>query len=497
MTLAQIWESLEGENRVQSRGWRESYAAKLLVTDVAAIAAGAFAPILFGVGSGDTAAALARGLISLGEVPANAVFAGTLSLVWLLVLAVLQARDFRVIGEGSAEYKLILNSAWAMLGLVAVSALALQLVFSRPYVISALILVTVLLICSRGLWRIWLRSERRHGRHSSRVVVVGSMESAEVIARDLVRRSEAGYHVVGACVADETSARRLKVSGVPVLGGVHEVSEQMARVGADTVLMTDGHNLSPQEIRAMSWSLQPGRQHLVMAPSLTDIAGPRIHTRPVAGLPLIHVETPKYSGFARFLKRAFDTAVSAALLLVLSPVFLFCAIAIKVASPGPIFYGQQRVGKWGNTFTMLKFRSMVVNADAQLAGLLEDQGSNSTPLFKIKSDPRITPIGRIMRRYSIDELPQLVNVFVGQMALVGPRPQVAGEVELYDSAAARRLIVKPGMTGLWQVSGRSSLSWEESVRLDLYYIENWTFSGDLLILWKTFRAVVDPGDDAH
>ena len=231
-------------------------------------------------------------------------------------------------------------------------------------------------------------------------------------------------------------------------------------------------------------------QRLVLTPNLTDIAGPRIHARPVAGLPLIHVETPRYEGTDRVVKRGFDILFSVLLLVVLFVPLGIVAIIVAVTSPGGVFYAHERVGRGGEPFKMLKFRSMTADADARLAGLLKDQGTSDKPLFKVQNDPRITRIGGFLRRYSIDEIPQLVNVLRGEMSLVGPRPQVAGEVALYDNAARRRLIVKPGMTGLWQVSGRSNLSWEESVRLDLYYVENWSLTSDLAILARTVRAVI-------
>jgi lipopolysaccharide/colanic/teichoic acid biosynthesis glycosyltransferase len=183
--------------------------------------------------------------------------------------------------------------------------------------------------------------------------------------------------------------------------------------------------------------------------------------------------------------------------LLLSPVLLVVALTVKLTSPGPIFYRQERIGRGGKPFGMIKFRSMIVNADAQLATLLEQQGTSDKPLFKVTDDPRITPVGRFIRKYSIDELPQLFNVFLGEMSLVGPRPQRPAEVALYDDIAHRRLRVKPGMSGLWQVSGRSALSWEDALRLDLYYVENWSLASDIIILFRTFKAVFMPEDTAH
>jgi exopolysaccharide biosynthesis polyprenyl glycosylphosphotransferase len=312
------------------------------------------------------------------------------------------------------------------------------------------------------------------------------------LAGVLKSSTQAGYRVVGACVPRPTGLEELPGTTVPVLGSFDDLQLALALTEADTVVITSSDDLPAARIRELSWSLEPGRQHLVMAPALTDIGGPRIHARPVAGLPLIHVETPTYDGFKQFAKRGFDLTGAGLLLVLLSPLLIVVALIVRFTSVGPVLYRQQRVGLNGEPFNMLKFRSMRVNADAQLADLLKKQGTSDRPLFKVTDDPRLTKVGGFLRRYSLDELLQLVNVLRGDMSLVGPRPQRDGEVALYDKAATRRLYVKPGMSGLWQVSGRSSLSWEDSIRLDLYYVENWSVAGDLVILWRTLRAVISP-----
>ncbi len=205
----------------------------------------------------------------------------------------------------------------------------------------------------------------------------------------------------------------------------------------------------------------------------------------------MHVELPNYDGGKHLLKRMLDVTLASLALLVLIPVFLVVAAAIRRDSAGPVLFRQVRVGRNGGTFRMLKFRSMVSTAEADLLDLL-DQNEGSGPLFKLKNDPRITRVGRTLRKYSIDELPQFWNVLVGDMSLVGPRPPLPAEVQGYEDHVHRRLFIKPGLTGMWQVNGRSNLSWEESVRLDLYYVENWSLTGDLIILWRTFRVLVAP-----
>jgi exopolysaccharide biosynthesis polyprenyl glycosylphosphotransferase len=228
---------------------------------------------------------------------------------------------------------------------------------------------------------------------------------------------------------------------------------------------------------------------LLVAPGLVEVAGPRLHIRPFEGLPLLSVEQPRFEGWRRVIKSAMDRSVAFGALLVFAPVFGLLALAVRLSSPGPVFYRQQRVGLGGEPFTMLKFRSMVQDADDLIAGLSDGNDADGL-LFKMRADPRVTPVGRWLRRLSLDELPQLVNVLNGTMSLVGPRPPLPREVALYDSSVSRRLLVKPGLTGLWQISGRSDLPWEEAVRLDLRYVENWSLALDVQILWKTARAVV-------
>ena len=242
-------------------------------------------------------------------------------------------------------------------------------------------------------------------------------------------------------------------------------------------------------LKRLGWELEGAGVDLVVAPALTDVAGPRVHVRPVSGLQLLYVEQPEFTGPTRIMKEAFDRVTAALALVVLSPVLILVALAVRMTSSGPVIFRQVRVGRDGRTFTVYKFRTMVVDAERRLDEIVHLNDSNEV-LFKLKQDPRVTRVGRVLRRLSIDELPQLVNVLVGDMSLVGPRPALPSETQRWGRTTARRVLVKPGITGLWQVSGRSDLSWEDSVRLDLYYVENWSFAGDIQILWKTLSAVV-------
>jgi exopolysaccharide biosynthesis polyprenyl glycosylphosphotransferase len=259
--------------------------------------------------------------------------------------------------------------------------------------------------------------------------------------------------------------------------------------GADTVAVVSSDRIGPEKLRSISWQLEGSATDLVVSPGLIEVAGPRLHIVPMAGLPLLHVEEPTFSGPSRFAKGAFDRGVAAVLLLGLWPVFIAIALAVRLTSRGPAFFQQTRVGRAGRDFTMVKFRSMYVDTEERLPEL-EGLSDGNGMLFKMRVDPRVTRVGQFLRKYSLDELPQLVNVLTGSMSLVGPRPPLPCEVVKYEAHVHRRLLVKPGLTGLWQISGRSDLTWQESVRLDLRYVENWSMAGDLLILWKTARAVI-------
>lgn len=411
-------------------------------------------------------------------------------MLWLGALAVFDTRGARVLGVGSTEYRLVADSSVRVFGILAIAAFLFHIELARGYVLIAFPVGILFLLLSRWMWRQWLVAQRRSGHYSAKVLLVGSPASVQHIAQELARTPEAGYRVLGASVANGKPGT-LPGTAIRIYGAFDDILVALEQSGADTVVITSADDLPPERVRELSWSLEPGKQHLVVAPSLTDIGGPRIHTRPVQGLPLIHVETPTYEGRKLWTKRAFDLVASSILIILLSPVFCVLAVAIKFSSPGPVLFLQERVGRNGKSFRMIKFRSMVVDAEARVQELSSlDRAEGNAVLFKMRDDPRVTPIGGAMRRFSLDELPQLFNVVSGNMSLVGPRPPLQREVDQYDARVHRRFLVKPGVTGLWQVSGRSDLSWEDSVRLDLYYVENWSLIGDIVILWKTGRAVV-------
>jgi exopolysaccharide biosynthesis polyprenyl glycosylphosphotransferase len=424
-------------------------------------------------------------------------FSTILIFVWIGALSWSDSRSYRVIGTGASEYIRVADSSVRLFGAVAIVAFLTRTDVARGFLLISLPLGVLVLLLTRWLWRQWLVTKRTTGAYSARVLLVGSVDSVAQIARELQRNPSAGYHVVGACTPSGMIASTVPGTDIAMMGSVNAVEQAMLLTGADTVAVTSTDELPPDKVKQISWNLQAGRQHLVLAPSIVDIAGPRLHTRPVAGLPLIHVETPRFSKGQRFLKRAVDLAASCAGVVALSPLLAVLAISVRATSTGPALFRQTRVGWGGREFTMLKFRTMVSNAEDMLPALQGGRDAGNEILFKMKNDPRVTGVGRVMRKYSLDELPQLFNVIGGSMSLVGPRPPLPREVARYADHVHRRFLVKPGITGLWQVSGRSSLSWEETVRLDLSYVENWSLLGDFAIIAKTAKAALAPGDTAH
>lgn len=465
--------------------WRLKYARRLAVVDAAVIVwavAGAYL-VRFGI---------APGSISSPQDETYGFLSVALSIVWWLMMTAWNTRETRILGSGNDEYKRVAAASLWLFGLVAIVSYTVRFDTARGYVGFALPVGLVALLLSRWLLRQHLGVERKSGRSMSRLMLIGGRSAVAHLATSLLRSPKAGYLPIAVYIpgVEDETATALD-PGLPVYGHAPETTailDAIAKSGADAVAMSAGVQLHPQTIRHLGWELASRNISLIMAPALTDIAGPRIHTQPVAGLPLIHVTTPTLEGGQRVAKRMFDLLVSCSLIFFTAPLLALLALLVKWDSPGPILFRQERVGIEGKHFKMLKFRSMVINAEERLADLASQNEGNGL-LFKIKDDPRVTRIGKFIRKYSLDELPQLFNIFEGSMSLVGPRPPLPSEVAAYEHDVRRRLLVKPGLTGLWQVSGRSNLSWQDSVRLDLYYVENWSLTGDLVILLRTARAV--------
>jgi exopolysaccharide biosynthesis polyprenyl glycosylphosphotransferase len=463
--------------------WSRSYRTRLVVSDtiiVTASVAGAFLA-RFGL-SADDLGGLDElyWLISLGVVA-----------TWLVLLATCRTRDPRVIGVGFAEYRRVASASAFTFGSLAIVFLVGKVEIARGFFVLTLPIGLLALTVSRLLWRRWLSRQRINGRYLSRAIVGGSASDVAYVVDQLERKTGAAYHIIGAAIDGSDGDADTSELRVPVVADLANLAMAAANLQVDTVILAGQPSDDRGFIKDLSWQLEGAATDLVLAAGLTDVAGPRIHFRPVEGLPLIHVEIPQFDGTKHALKRALDVALSGLALMVLAPVFLVLAVLVRLDSPGGAFFSQQRVGRNGEKFTMHKFRSMTTTAESDVARLAA-QNEGAGVLFKMKDDPRVTRVGRVIRKYSLDELPQLWNVFVGDMSLVGPRPPLPREVAAYENHVHRRLFIKPGLTGMWQVGGRSDLDWDESVRLDLYYVENWSLTGDIIILWRTARVLLNP-----
>ncbi len=443
----------------------------------------------------DGACALMGGLLAAqvrfsGERHLPAAYLGfsyALPALWWTSVLLAGGYDSRFIGLGSDEFRRILNAAVSLIAGVAVVSYFAKLDLARGYITVALPSTAGLDLLARYWLRKRLHKKRRHGSCIRRVVAAGHAGAVADLVTKLRRDQYHGLSVVASCLAGPTSPD--EVAGVPVAGRLDSITAAVCDFRADTVAVLACPEMDGRHLRELAWALEKTGTDLCVAPALLDVAGPRTTIRPVAGLPLLHVDHPELDGGKQLVKGLFDKVVAGSVLIMLAPLFAAIALAISSADRGPVFFRQIRVGKDGRVFSVYKFRTMVVDAEQRKA-LLASQNEAAGVLFKIRRDPRITRPGGWLRRWSLDELPQLINVLIGDMSLVGPRPALPEEAARYGDHMRRRLAVKPGITGLWQVSGRSDLPWEEAERLDLRYVENWSFALDLQVLWKTGSAVI-------
>ncbi|MBF4599475.1 sugar transferase [Frigoribacterium sp. VKM Ac-1396] len=470
--------------------WARRYRRRLRLVDTAVLAAS-----IVGAVAVDATRAIAAGrgtdASTLAESVGSPWLPVVVGLVWTACLTLHRTRDLAVVGSGVVEYKRLLTaSVWAF-AVVAIGFASVGHIGGEGYFLVALPVGGAGLVTGRWTMRRWLERQRSKGHYLSRAVVVGSRDDIADVVRRIDKTSGAVYDIVGAAVPD-SDPRGIVVGGrvVPVVADLDGVPRAVWRLGAESVIVAGEPGRGREYLRDLGWSLEGRATELVIASRLTNVAGPRIHYRPVEGLPLMHVELPQFDGPRHALKRLSDLVLASAALVVLWPVFALVALAVRLDGPGPVLFRQRRVGRDGRTFEMLKFRSMVVDAESRLSDLAQaDEGAGL--LFKMKADPRVTRVGAVLRRWSLDELPQLLNILRGDMSVVGPRPPLPREVEGYEDHVHRRLYIKPGLTGMWQVNGRSDLSWEESVRLDLYYVENWSLTVDFVIMWRTVRVLFE------
>jgi exopolysaccharide biosynthesis polyprenyl glycosylphosphotransferase len=466
-------------------GWERRYTLNLRLTDTAVV----------------LASVLAAQYVRFGSTPASdnltdhyeSAYSAALVVIWLSALAGFRARSPKYLGAGIEEYRRVMAASFWTFGAVAMCELLIKLEVSRGYLAVALPMGMVGLLLSRWGWRAHVVSQRVKGAYRSAVLAVGDKDGVMNLASELTDDPRSGYSVVGIAIPGYGQPRgeHVTINGrqIPIVGGEGAVSSAIGRCGADTVAIAGTEHFGVKGIRRLLWELEPLDVELVVSPGVMDVARSRLVMRPIAGIPLLCIDKPQYRGAKRIEKRAFDFCFALTALAVVLPIFVVAAVAIKLTSRGSVFYSSERIGIDGKPFQMLKFRTMVEDADKELQNLLCVNESDGL-LFKIKDDPRVTPVGRILRRFSLDELPQFINVLRQEMSVVGPRPPLRREVERYDDDVQRRLLVKPGVTGLWQVSGRSDLPWEKAVRLDLSYVDNWSMVGDVLIIMKTLQAVL-------
>ncbi len=411
---------------------------------------------------------------------------GLIIAFWMTSLAARGAYDPRRIGVGSDEFKNVFTSTVVIFALTASLAYAFNLTVGRPFLLATFIAGLILLPVGRRLLRIWVFARRRAGSYLQQTLVIGDGPNRDDLVNRLNNDRRAGFQVV-------STLRGPRSSEADLDSWLTDVETRIHDHGLDAVAVTQTPTVNSEVIRRLSWRLEGPSVDLLVAPALGGIAGPRLSVRPAAGLPMLHLEEPRLAGPQAIVKRGFDLTISIVLLIVLSPLLLITAAAIALTSRGPIFFIQQRVGKAGRTYRLVKFRSMVAGAENMHEEVL---GIGSTTPDQYAADPRITPLGRFLRRWSIDELPQLFNVIAGQMSLVGPRPMLVTELPLLGDSDHRRHITMPGMTGLWQVAGRKEVAWDERMQMDLRYVEDWSLALDLVIMVKTVKAVAT-GRGAH
>ncbi|WP_189114646.1 sugar transferase [Pilimelia terevasa] len=407
---------------------------------------------------------------------------------WLVMLWANGAYDRRHLGLGTEEFKRVIRASVGVAASVSFLAFSTKTQLSRLSVavvlVASLVAILILRRCAREVLH-WLR--RRSGAATHQMILLGTLPEALEVHAAVTRNPDAGLVPVAISVTEGFAATRGMQTPVPVYDA-RDVPGLVHRLGADTIAVCGAASTEPGELRRLAWQLEGTGVDLIVAPQLTDIAGPRVHIRPIEGLPLLHVEEPTLSGLSWLAKNLLDRVAAAAGLILLSPLLLAVALSIKISDPGPVFFRQPRVGVEGRTFRVWKFRTMYTDAEERLASL-QNYNESDGMFFKMREDPRVFRAGRLLRATSVDELPQLINVLFGEMSLVGPRPLPADNGDFLGDVR-RRLLVRPGITGLWQVSGRSDLSWEEAVRLDLYYVDNWSLTYDLAILWRTVGVVL-------
>ena len=464
-------------------GWYQSYRTRLAVSDTLVIVLALSLTYLYRY----------RGTLDVtvdGSSVPYWLAAALLAATWVIFLAVQQSRSRQVVGAGAEEYRRVIRASIGAFGLAAIVAFVGQADLSRLFFVVTLPAGTAALVLVRAGNRLYLASRRDRDQAFTPCVVVGPTREAAEALSELRTHPSAGYRAVGVSLIpsdDGTEPVDVTLSDVTTFD-IADLTSRLGDIGTPfAVVIADG--VGRRMVRELAWSLENSEVELILMSRLTDVAGPRMAVSPIPGANLVHVDLPHYSRWKGFQKRTFDILLSTTALVLLAPLMAVLALVVRCSDGGPSLFRQTRIGQNGVPFTMHKFRTMAVDAESQISDLIAANGGRAL-LFKIEDDPRVTPVGSFLRKYSLDELPQFWDVLRGRMCVVGPRPQVAREVAEYTPEAHRRLLIKPGITGLWQVNGRSALSPENAIRLDLRYVENWSLAEDLVIVLRTVKVVL-------
>ncbi|MGB8022163.1 MAG: sugar transferase [Candidatus Nanopelagicales bacterium] len=402
---------------------------------------------------------------------------------WLILILARGGYEVRYLGIGSEEFKRVVTASVTLLAAISITAYVLPFAPPLRLILPSLTIGLMLILLGRWLLRVWLGQQRCSGRFQQGTLLIGDRARAAGLAQAFAQDPVAGFKVIGT-VEPPRSAGRTEV----VDGWLDDVMEWVSAHNVHAVAVAESSAVEPELLRRLAWRLEGPRLDLLVSPVLSDVAGPRVSVRPAAGLPLLHLDEPSLTGPKRALKRIVDLVLSVFLVVLLAPVGLLIGVAIKLDSVGKVLYFSDRIGRAGEVFRCVKFRTMHTGADQmrdQVIGTPDEAIAQ-----RYREDPRITRVGRFLRRWSLDELPQLLNIAAGSMSLVGPRPLLPDEVGLLGDGDHRRHLTKPGLTGLWQISGRKEVSWEDRMRMDLHYIENWSIALDAVIIAKTAKAVL-------
>jgi exopolysaccharide biosynthesis polyprenyl glycosylphosphotransferase len=409
--------------------------------------------------------------------------------IWVISIACYGGYKFQNANGGSNLNRYCFNSAFLALGALSLFSYMTRTEYSRVLFILTIPIGLVMVVVANIILRRIVRFLRRYvTSFSKRALLVGDSESIEKFNNILANSREIGYTAAYSIEVDVSTFDQNRdfdrlhdsLLAAIIKKGINSVFV-VGKLGADQYL-----------VRQIRWSIEGMGVEFVLDSNLTTIGGNRLHVSALHNLPLLHVDVRQNHGFKFIAKRALDIAFALVALTLTSPILIATALLIKLQDGGPVFFKQTRIGRGGKEFKIIKFRSMVPDAEGKLEEVLREQGKKVEALYKIEHDPRVTRLGRFIRKTSIDELPQFFNVLFGSMSVVGPRPQIPKEIETNSSVYNRRLMVKPGITGPWQVSGRSKLSLQQSIELDISYVENWNFTGDLIIIFRTVREVLKP-----